>query len=118
MKTFKTVAEYLASFPKETQARLKSMRKIIRATAPDAAESISYGMVGYKLEGKPLVYFGGFKNHVGFFATPSGHAAFKKETARYKGAKGSVQFPHDEPLPLKLIEKMTKFRVKENLKKK
>ena len=116
-KAPKTVDTYIEDNPKAVVSRLKAIRRIIRKNAPGALESISYGLVGYKLDGKPLVYFGGFKKHVGFFATPSGHAAFKKEMAKYKNAKGSVQFPNDEPLPLKLIERMVKFRVKENSKK-
>ncbi len=115
MKVFKTVAAYEKSFPKAVQARLKALREVIRKAAPDAVESISYGMVGYKLVGRPLVYYGGFKNHVGFFAMPSARAAFKKELAKYKnGGKSAIQFQHDEAIPLGLVARMVKYRVKEN----
>ena len=90
------------------------MRKAIKTTAPKAEESISYGMPAYKYLGKPLVYYGAFEKHIGFYATPTGHKTFKKELAIYKSGKGSVQFPIDKKLPLKLIERIIKFRVKEN----
>lgn len=90
--------------------RLFAMRKLVRAEAPEANESFSYGLIGYKLHGKPLVYFGGFKNHVGFYATPNGHEAFVKEFAKYKQGKGSVQFPNDQPLPTELIRRVVRFR--------
>lgn len=77
---------------------------------PEADESFSYGLVGYKLNKKPLIYFGGFKNHVGFYATPNGHEAFKKEFAEYKQGKGSVQFPNDAPLPIELIVRVIAYR--------
>lgn len=93
------------------------MRRQIKAAAPKAEESISYGMPAYKLNGV-LVYFAGYKNHIGFYATPTGHEAFKKELSAYKEGKGSVQFPLDEPLPLDLVSRIVKFRVKENEAKK
>ena len=93
MKSFATVDEYIASFSKETQQLLKQMRSAIKAAAPKADESISYGMPAYKYLNKPLVYFGGYEKHIGFYATPTGHAAFKKELSKYKQGKGSVQFP-------------------------
>lgn len=79
-----------------------------------AEEGISYGMPAYKMNGRPLVYFAAFKNHIGFYATPTGHAAFAKELSGYKQGKGSVQFPVDEPMPLQLIADIVKFRVEEN----
>ncbi len=112
MKKVKNIDEYIA----DIQVLLKKVRAVIKKNAPKAEEKIGYGMPAYYLNG-PLVYFGAFKNHIGFFATPSGHESFKKELSKYKGAKGSVQFPYDEPLPLALIGKMVKFRVKENLGK-
>lgn len=117
MKTAKNVDEYIASFPKEVQSRLKQVRAEIKSLAPQAEEGISYGMPSYKLNKKPLVYFAGYANHVGFYATPSGHEEFAKELSKYKQGKGSVQLPNDEPLPLKLIGKMVAFRVKENSQK-
>jgi uncharacterized protein YdhG (YjbR/CyaY superfamily) len=111
-----TVDAYVAAFPKEVQQLLQQMRAAIKAAAPKAQEVISYGMPGYKYHGV-LVYFGGFKNHIGFYATPTGHKAFAKELAKYKQGKGSVQFPINAPLPLSLITKIVQFRVKENLEK-
>lgn len=113
--TANDVDGYIASFPKDTQKLLIQMREAIRKHAPDAEESISYGMPAYKLCGKPLVYFGGFKEHIGFYATPTGHKEFKKELAGYKSGKGSVQFPIDKPLPLDLIAKIVRFRVEQNM---
>jgi uncharacterized protein YdhG (YjbR/CyaY superfamily) len=110
------VDEYITTFPKELQQLLQQMRAAIKAAAPKAEELISYGMPGYKYHGV-LVYFGGFKNHIGFYATPTGHKAFAKELAKYKQGKGSVQFPINEALPLSLITKIVQFRVKENVEK-
>ncbi len=112
-----SVTEYIAAFPKEVQLLLNQMRKTIKAAAPLAEEAISYGMPGYKYNGKPLVYFGGYTNHIGFYATPTGHEAFKKELANYKQGKGSVQFPVAEKLPLDLITRIVQFRIKENEEK-
>jgi uncharacterized protein YdhG (YjbR/CyaY superfamily) len=108
-----TVDEYIAAFPKEVQQLLKQMRAAIKAAAPKAEEVISYGMPGYKHHGM-LVYFAGYKNHIGFYATPAGHKAFEKALSKYKQGKGSVQFPLDNPMPLALITKIVKFRAKEN----
>ena len=111
-----TVEEYIDSFPEHVKEKLKGMRSLIKACAPDADESISYKMPAYKLNGKPLVYFAGYEKHIGFYATPTGHSAFKTELSLYKQGKGSVQFPLNEPLPVELIEKIVLFRVKENRK--
>lgn len=108
------VDQYIQKFPKQVQAPLNQIRKEIHELAPESTEGISYGMPAYKLEGKPLVYFAAFKQHIGFYATPSGHAQFAKELAGYKNGKGSVQFPLDKPLPLELIRKIIQFRVTEN----
>ena len=86
------------------------MRDIVRAAAPEAEESIAYGMPAHKLRGKPLVYFAGYEHHVGFYATPNGHEAFKEEFSKYKQGKGSVQFPNDQPLPVDLIKRVIKYR--------
>jgi uncharacterized protein YdhG (YjbR/CyaY superfamily) len=110
------VDSYIAAYPAKVQKMLKQLRSVIKKTAPDAEESISYMMPAYKLHG-PLVYFGGYENHIGFYPTGSGIAPFQKEIAAYKNSKGAVQFPLDQPLPLDLIEKMVKYRVKENLAK-
>lgn len=112
----KNVDEYIEQFPPEVQASLQKLRGAIKAAAPKAEESISYMMPAYKYHGV-LVYFGAFKNHIGFFPTGSGIEAFKKELSVYKGSKGTVQFPLDKPLPLKLIQQIVKFRVQVNLEK-
>jgi uncharacterized protein YdhG (YjbR/CyaY superfamily) len=108
-----SVEEYIAAFPTEVQQLLNQLRNTIKAAAPKADEVISYGMPGYKYNGM-LVYFAGYKNHIGFYGTPTAHESFKKELAVYKSGKGSVQFPLDKPLPLKLITQIVKFRVKQN----
>jgi uncharacterized protein YdhG (YjbR/CyaY superfamily) len=109
----KNVNDYIAGFPKSMQKILAQMRAAIKKAAPAAEEVISYGMPAYKLNGM-LVFFAGYKNHIGFYATPTGHKAFEKELSVYKQGKGSVQFPIDKPLPLTLISKIVKYRVKEN----
>lgn len=108
------VEEYIKTFPEDIRNILSKIRAIIKQNAPDAVESISYGIPAYKTNGKPLVYFAGFKNHIGFYATPTGHSEFADELSKYKQGKGSVQFPLDKPIPFDLIEKIVKFRVKEN----
>jgi len=111
-----TINEYIASFPESTQLILEELRTTIRKAAPDAQESINYGIPTFILNGN-LVHFGGFKSHIGFYPAPSGIEAFKKELSIYDGAKGSIKFPIDKPLPLGLITKIVKFRVKENVEK-
>lgn len=113
----KTVEDYISSFPKVTQEKLNSIRHIIKNNAPEAVESISYGMPAYKTNKKPLVYFAGYAKHIGFYATPTGHEKFKQQLSVYKQGKGSVQFPLDQPLPIDLITEIVKFRVEENTKK-
>ena len=113
-----TVDNYIKSFPENVQVLLNQIRAIIKENAPEAEESIAYKMPAYKTNGKPLVYFSGFKNHIGFYATPTGHAQFEKELSKYKQGKGSVQFPLDKPMPLTLIARIVKFRVEENFLKK
>jgi uncharacterized protein YdhG (YjbR/CyaY superfamily) len=115
--SIKNVDEYIARFDSKTQVILNQIRVVICKNAPDAKESISYGMPAYKLNQKPLVYFAACKNHIGFYATPSGHAEFAVELSKYKQGKGSVQFPLNESMPLNLIEKIVKFRVNQNLNK-
>lgn len=118
MTTTKTngIDNYIAGFPKDTQKLLKQIRATIKNAAPGAEETINYGIPTLTLKGN-LVHFAAFKNHIGFYPTPTGIETFKKELAAYQGAKGSVQFPLDKPLPLELITKIVKFRVKENLDK-
>lgn len=117
MNKAKSQAEYIAGFPKEVQVLLKQIRATIKQAAPTAEESISYGMPAFKLNGKPLVYFAAYKSHIGFYATPTGHAAFKKELSKYKQGKGSVQFPLTGPTPLALIDRIVGFRLKSQLQK-
>lgn len=113
-RKYANVDEYISTFPSVTQKLLNQMRETIRKAAPDAEESIAYGMPAYKLNKKPLVYFAAFEKHIGFYATPTGHSAFAAELSKYKQGKGSVQFPVNEPLPLDLVSRITRFRVQEN----
>ena len=112
----KTIDKYIKDSPKNVQTILKKIRTTIRKTAPKAEETISYGIPTFKLNGN-LVHFAGYKSHIGFYPTPSGIEKFKKELSAYKGAKGSVQFPLDQPIPYELIARITRFRAKENLEK-
>ncbi len=105
------VSDYIAKFNSETQLRLEAIHAAILRVAPDAEESMSYGMPAYKLNNKPLIYFSGYDKHIGLYATPIGHEAFKNEFAPYKQGKGSVQFPHSSVLPIELIGKVIRFRV-------
>jgi uncharacterized protein YdhG (YjbR/CyaY superfamily) len=111
-----TIDDYIAGFPPDVQAILQKIRAIIRKAAPQAEETIKYQMPTFTLHGN-LVHFAAFKNHIGFYPVPTGIEAFKKELSAYKGAKGSVQFPLDQPIPYGLISKIVQFRVKENLAK-
>jgi len=111
---FTTIDEYIATFPEEVQKILQELRSTIKASAPDAEEKISYQMPTFFLKGN-LVHFAAYKNHVGFYPTPSGIEKFQQELSKYEGAKGSVKFPIDLPLPLILIKKIVEFRVLENL---
>ena len=113
---FSSIDTYIATFPAQVQAILNTLRATIRAATPDAEEKISYGMPTFSLKGN-LVHFAAHANHIGFYPTPSGIATFHDELAVYKGAKGSVQFPLDQPLPLDLIQRIVQLRVAENLQK-
>jgi uncharacterized protein YdhG (YjbR/CyaY superfamily) len=113
--TYNSIDEYIALFPEDIQKKLQDLRAVIKAAAPEAQEKISYQMPAFALKGN-LVYFAAFKNHIGFYPAPRGIEAFKEELSAYKGAKGSVQFPLDQPLPFDLISRIVKFRVAENLK--
>ena len=115
-KQFKTIDEYIETFPTDIQSILEEIRQTIREAAPEAVEAISYQMPTFKLNGN-LVHFAAHKNHIGFYPTPSGVEAFKKELAPYKSSKGSVQFPLDKPIPFDLVKKIVIVRVKENQKK-
>lgn len=111
-----TINEYMQSFAPEIQEILQKIRELIRSEAPDAQETISYQMPTFVLHGN-LVHFAAFPNHIGFYPTPSGIERFQREISKYKHAKGSVQFPLDQPIPYDLIGKIVRFRVKENLAK-
>ncbi|MFZ3058640.1 MAG: DUF1801 domain-containing protein [Candidatus Methanoperedens sp.] len=112
-KQYKTIDEYIAMFPKNIQDILEKLRQVIKESAPEAEETINYGIPTFKLKGN-LVHFAAFKNHIGFYPTPSAIVAFKKELSPYKQAKGSVQFPIDKPIPFDIVKKIVKFRIKEN----
>jgi uncharacterized protein YdhG (YjbR/CyaY superfamily) len=109
----KTIDEYIAMFPKNVQKILENLSQVIRETAPEAEETIDYGIPTFKLNGN-LVHFAAFKNHIGFYPTPSGIEAFKEELSSYKQSKGTVQFPLNKPIPFDLVKKIVAFRVKEN----
>ena len=111
-----TINKYISYFPEDVQNILDKIRKTIKEAAPDATEAISYQMPTFKINGKNLVHFAGYKNHIGFYPIPSGIEAFKKELSSYKQGKGSVQFPLDKPIPYDLIKKIVIYRVDEELK--
>ena len=108
------IDDYIAGFPADVQSRLRKLRATIRRAAPMATEKIAYRIPTFYLDGN-LVHFAAFERHVGFYPGPSGIAAFRDALGKYKNAKGSVQFPHDEPLPLALVAKIVEFRVGENV---
>jgi len=109
----KNIDDYISSQPEEWRELLQKVRVTILKAAPGAAESISYAMPGFKLNGKPLVYFALNKNHLGFYATPSANIAFSEELKDFRSSKGAVQFPLDKPVPYDLIRKMVQFKMKE-----
>jgi uncharacterized protein YdhG (YjbR/CyaY superfamily) len=110
---FTTIDEYIALFPANIQTLLQELRAVIHAEAPEAVEKISYQMPTFYLHGN-LVHFAAFKNHIGFYPAPQGIEAFKDDLTTYKGAKGSVQFPLDQPLPLDLVRRIVEYRVAQN----
>jgi uncharacterized protein YdhG (YjbR/CyaY superfamily) len=109
------VDDYIKENYFEIQDILNEIRKIIFSKHPSIIESFAYGMPAYKLNGQPLLYFGAFKKHIGFYALPSGHSAFAEKLVGYKQSKGSVQFPLNKPIPYKLIEELIELRVKQVL---
>jgi uncharacterized protein YdhG (YjbR/CyaY superfamily) len=113
---FKTIDEYIESFPNDIQATLSELRQAVREAAPQAQEAISYQMPAFKQNGI-LVYFAAFKTHIGFFPTASGVETFKEKLSAYETSKGTIRFPIDKPLPLELVKEIVRFRVKENLDK-
>lgn len=116
MKAATNVDEYINDFPKDVQKILEKLRATIRKAAPAAEETINYGIPTFTLHGN-LVHYAAYKNHIGFYPAPSGIQAFKEELSVYEGAKGSIKFPIEKPLPFPLITKIVKFRVTENVAK-
>ena len=112
-RKFRTVDEYLSTFPESTRNKLQTLREVIRRAAPGAEEVISYNMPAFKQHGV-LVYYAGYKGHIGFYPTGSGIAAFKNELSAYEGSKGAVKFPLDGTIPAALIGRIVKFRIKED----
>jgi uncharacterized protein YdhG (YjbR/CyaY superfamily) len=115
-KVYKTIDEYIATFPPNIQALLQQIRAAVHKAAPEAEETISYQMPAFKQNGV-LVYFAAFKNHIGFFPTAQGVEAFKDKLSAYKTSKGTIHFPLDQPLPFELIEEIVRFRVETNTSK-
>ncbi|MHB9033341.1 MAG: iron chaperone [Anaerolineae bacterium] len=115
-KQYASIDEYIADHPAEIQARLQQLRKVIQAAAPDAVEGISYNMPAFSLGGA-LVYYSAFKRHIGFYPAPRDVAEFKEELAHYQGSKGTLQFPHNQPLPLDLVTRIVRYRAREARRK-
>ena len=111
-----TVDAYIATFPPDVQERLEAVRATIREAAPEAEETIAYGIAAYRMGG-PLVYFAGHRKHVGFYPTPRGIEEFAADLAPYESGKGTAQFPHDAPIPHDLLARIVRFRVADNLEK-
>jgi uncharacterized protein YdhG (YjbR/CyaY superfamily) len=114
--TFKSMDEYIASFPVDVQKTFEELRATIKAAAPDAGETISYNIPTFTLNGKYLIYFAGWKKHISIYPIPAGSESFNKQVAKYVEGKGTLKFPIDKPLPLKLITKIVKLKVAENRK--
>ena len=114
-KGFNSIDEYIAACPEQAQSYVQKIRETIKAVAPNAKEKISYQIACFELNGKNLVHFAGWKSHVSMYPTPAGSEAFEKSIAKYAGGKGTVKFPLDEPLPLKLIRQIVKYRIADNL---
>jgi uncharacterized protein YdhG (YjbR/CyaY superfamily) len=115
---FRSIDEYIASFPEDVQKILEEVRATIKAAAPEAGEKISYGMPTFTLNGKYLIYFAGWKNHISIYPIPVGNEAFNKEISQYTAGKGTLKFPIDKPLPLKLIAKIVKLSAAQSLSRK
>jgi len=113
---FKSIDEYIATFPDNMQKILEELRSTIKAAAPDAGETISYNIPTFTLNGKYLIYFAGWKNHISLYPIPIGTDAFNKQVSKYVEGKGTLQFPIDKPLPMKLIARIVKLKVAENRK--
>jgi uncharacterized protein YdhG (YjbR/CyaY superfamily) len=112
-KKFETIEEYIESFPKDVQMILNKLRDTVRKAAPRATESISYDMPTFKIEGKRLVYFSAWKNHIGFYSIPKGDKTFRRQISPYQGEKGSLRFSLEKPIPYDLVSKIVRLRLKE-----
>jgi uncharacterized protein YdhG (YjbR/CyaY superfamily) len=110
-----TIEEYIAGYPADIQGRLRKLKAAVQKAAPDAIEKISYGMPAFTYSGMMLLYFAAHKNHIGLYPLTTAIEAFKEELLPYKTAKGSIQFPHEKPLPLQLISRIVAFRMEENI---
>jgi len=115
-KKFTSVKEYIASFPEQTQKGLEEVRAVIKSVAPDAVENISYQIAAFKVNGKNFVSIAGWKEHISIYPIPAGSKAFNKQIAKYASGRGTLKFPLNEPLPLKLIEKAIKYKLADHLK--
>jgi len=113
---FTSIDQYIGTFPEDVQKILEEIRVTIKAAAPDAKEKISYQIPAFELNGRNLVHFAGWKKHVSLYPIPAGDEAFEKEIAKYVAGKGTLKFPLDKPLPMKLISRIIKYRVADNLK--
>ena len=114
---FNSIDEYISTFPKDVQKILEELQETIKAAAPEAEEKISYGIPTFTLNGKYLIYFAGWKNHISIYPIPSGSEAFNQQVSKYVEGKGTLKFPLDKPLPMRLITKIVKYRVAENSKR-
>jgi uncharacterized protein YdhG (YjbR/CyaY superfamily) len=112
-----SIDDYIASFPDEVQARLQKIRQAILEMAPEAQETISYQIPAFNFMGRQLIYFAAYKNHISLYPAPRGNEAFKEALSIYQGGKGTVQFPHDQPLPFDLVRRIVEFRMQENIQK-
>src|SRR5687767_8173619 len=113
--TFNSIDEYIETFPEDIQKILKELRETIKAAAPEAGETISYGIPTFTLNGRYLIYFAGWKNHISIYPIPTGTEAFNKEVSQYAEGKGTLKFPLHKPMPLKLISMIVKLRIVDNL---
>ncbi len=114
---FRSIDEYIATFPEDIQALLEAVRATIKVAEPDAEETISYQMPTFMLKGHYLIHFAAYKKHIGLYPAPIGNAEFTEDLSAYESGKGTVKFPFDKPIPFDLISKIVKFRVTENLNK-
>jgi uncharacterized protein YdhG (YjbR/CyaY superfamily) len=110
----RTIDEYIAGFPEDVQKILRKVRATIRKAAPGVEEAVKYGVAAFVLDGTNLIFFGGYKQHIGVYPAPRAAEEFREELAAYKGGKGTVQFPLDQPIPYELITRIVKYRVREN----